>query len=67
MIPYAFDPYGARCSREGGTGMLRFFLDFSESCRQRRKARRAFRAYARNGWQCPWIRKNRLWYSVWHR
>ena len=47
--------------------MLRFFLDFTDRIVQRRKASRAFRVYARNGWQCPWVRKNRLWYSVWHR
>ena len=47
--------------------MLRIFLDLSERAAQRRKAHLAFHAYARNGWQCPWVRKNRLWYSVWHR
>lgn len=31
-----------------------------ESLRQRRKARTAFREYARNGWQCRWMKKNSL-------
>ena len=23
--------------------------------------------YALNGWQSPWIRKNSLWYALFHR
>jgi len=32
--------------------------------RQKRKARRAFRSYARNGWESPWIRKNSWWQAI---
>ncbi len=34
--------------------------EMRERLRQRRSARLAFREYARNGWQSPWIRRNRL-------
>lgn len=32
-----------------------------EGRRRRKKARQAFSAYAKNGWESPWIRKNSLW------
>ena len=45
--------------RKGGCGM-RPLDEIIESLRQRRKARAAFREYARNGWQCRWMKKNSL-------
>jgi len=56
MLPY-----------KGGEAMLLWLRAAGEALFQRRKARAAFRDYARNGWQCPWIRKNGFWYSVFHR
>ncbi len=38
-----------------------------ERIRDRRFSRRALRLYARNGWESPWFRKNRLWDSILHR
>lgn len=32
---------------------------WKEALSRRRAARAAFRDYARNGWQSPWIRRNR--------
>ena len=37
------------------------WYDFREKRRQKRAARWAFRDYAGNGWQSPWIRKNSIW------
>lgn len=31
------------------------------------KRRAAFREYARNGWQSPWVKRNRLWDAIFHR
>ena len=40
------------------------FYDRREARRQRRRARGAFRDYARNGWQSPWMRKNSFWSAL---
>lgn len=47
--------------------IVELFSDYWEKRKQRRKARAAFYAYARNGWQSPWIRKNRWLDSILHR
>lgn len=44
--------------------MSRRIEEIRERLTQKRKARLAFRAYARNGWQCPWVKKNKFWESV---
>lgn len=43
------------------------FYEYREALAQRRRARQAWRSYARNGWQSPWIRHNKWLNSVLHR
>lgn len=44
--------------------MRLFGQEAREYRKQKRKARRAFYSYAKNGWECPWIRKNSLWQAI---
>ena len=46
--------------------MMRFY-EYREALAQRRRARQAWRSYARNGWQSPWVRHNKWLNSVLHR
>ena len=47
--------------------MPAFLYDRREKRAQRRRARAAFRQYAMNGWESPWIRKNSLFRSIFYR
>ena len=44
---------------------MRFSLyDWREEWHDRRRARKAFRDYARNGWESPWLRLNSIWNAI---
>jgi len=44
---------------------MHIFREMREKRRQKMRIKRALSAYAKNGWECPWIRKNSLWQALW--
>lgn len=44
--------------------MRLLLYDWRETRRDKRRARRAFRDYARNGWESPWLRLNSPWRAM---
>lgn len=44
---------------------MRFSVyDLKERFGARRSAGKAFREYARNGWESPWVRRNSVWHAL---